>query len=147
MTVEIVRRVHVYGGYSRDKNNRDTDPTGRVLVGGYASNVANSGVDVTASDSLLNRPGGSYHSRYVSVGRELKRGVYLSGDVTTSLSVIRYSRSDGITVETRPSTVRYSGTTTINVGRSTSLLATIERSVGDDYTEFRVLSGLTFRIR
>ena len=147
VTVEALRRVRVYAGYSRDKNNRDTDPSGRTLVGGYASNIAGSGLDVSASDSLLDRPGGSYHSRYVSVGRQIRRVVYVSGDVTTSLSVIRYSRSDGITVETRPSTVRYSGTATINVGRSTTLLATVERSVGDDYTEFRVLSGLTYRIR
>ncbi len=75
-TVEVVHRVRVYAGYSRDKNNRDAEATGRTLVGAYASNVAHSGFDVTASDNLMERPQGqSYHSRYVSVGRQLGRGV------------------------------------------------------------------------
>jgi len=71
----------------------------------------------------------------------------VSGDYTTSLSVIRFSRSDGITIESRPHTTRYSGTATINVARSVSLLATVERTNEDQVHEFRVLSGLTYRIR
>ena len=146
-TVEVVRRVRLYAGYSRDKNNRDTNPTGRTLVGGYASNIGGSGVDVSASDSLMHRPTGSYHSRYVSVGRTVGRSTYLSGDYSTSLSVIRFSRSDGITIESRPHTTRVSGTASVNLRRSYSLLATIERTNQDQGHELRVLTGLTYRMR
>lgn len=147
VTVEVISRVRVYAGYSRDKNNRDTAATGRTLFGGYASNIWGSGLDVSASDSLVRRPTGSYHSRYVSVGHQFGRSVYISGDASTSLSVVRFSRSDGITIETRPHTTRFSGTATAYVGRSVSLLATIERSGEDHMHEIRVLSGLTYRIR
>jgi hypothetical protein len=146
-TVEVFPRVRVYAGYSRDKNNRDTDPTGRTLVGGYASNVADSGIDVSASDSLMHRPTGSYHSRYVSFGRQVGRNMYVSGDYSTSLSVIRYSRGDGITIESRPQTTRFSGMATINLSRALSLMTTIERTNLDEGHEFRVLAGLTYRIR
>jgi hypothetical protein len=147
LTVEPIRRVRVYAGYSRDKNNRDTEPTARTLIGGYASNVGGSGLDVSASDSLMDRTTGRYHSRYVSLGRQFGRGVYFSGDYSTSLSVIRFSRSDGITIETRPHMTRSSGTATINLARSVSLLATVERTRQDQIREFRVLAGLTYRLR
>jgi hypothetical protein len=146
-TVEVFPRIRVYAGYSRDKNNRDADPTGRTLIGGYASNVRGSGLDVSASDSLMHRPTGSYHSRYVSVGRQIGRRTYVSGDYSTSLSVIRFSRGDGITIETRPHTTRFSSTATMNITRAISLLATVERTNLDQGHEFRVLAGLTYRIR
>ena len=90
-------------------------------------------MDVAASDSLIDRTTGSYHSRYVSVGRQFGRGVYASGDYSTSLSVVRYSRSDGIVVETRPHTTRFSGTATVSVGRSVSLMATVDRTSDGSY--------------
>ncbi len=147
VTVEVVRRVRVYGGYSRDRNDRDSAPSGRTLVGGYASNVLDSGLDITASDALFNRPTGSYHSDYVSIGRQLGRTTYLSIDYSNSLSVVRFDRSDGITVETRPHTTRASATATVNLRRSMSLLMTVERSKDDGSSELRLLSGLTYRIR
>ncbi len=147
VTVEVIAGVRVYAGYSRDKNNRDTAATGRTLIGGYASNVLNSGLDISASDSIIRRPTGNYHSRYVSIGHQVGRSVYLSGDASTSLSVVRFSRSDGITIETRPHTTRFSGTATVYVGRSVSLLATVERTGEDHMHELRVVSGITYRIR
>jgi len=147
VTAEVVPRVRLYAGYSRDKNNRDTDPTRRILVGGYASNVARSGFDLTASDSLMQRASGSYHSRYASVGRTLGRALYVSADYSTSLSVIRYSRSDGLVIETRPQTARESVTMTANVSRAWSLLATVEHTSGTGFTEVRCLTGLTYRIK
>jgi hypothetical protein len=147
VTVEVVPRVHIYGGYSQDKNNRDAEPTGRTLVGGYASNVFKSGFDVSGSDNLMKRSTGDYHSRYVSLGHQIGRRIYTTVDYTTSLSVVRFSRSDGITIESRPHTARYSGTATINVTRTVSILATLDRTDQDDVHELRVLSGLTYRIR
>ena len=42
------------------------------------------------------RPSGSYLSLYVSVGREIGNLVYVTGDYSTSLSVVRYLRTDGL---------------------------------------------------
>jgi hypothetical protein len=137
----------VYAGYSKDKNNRDAQQTDRVLFGGYASNVARSGLDVAASDSLLERSSGRYHSRYLSIGRQAGRSVYVSGDYSTSLSIVRFSRSDGIVVETRPHTTRFSGTASINVGRAVSLLAMVERTKDDQSRDMRLLTGITYRTR
>jgi hypothetical protein len=137
----------VYAGYTSDKNSRDAARTGRVLVGGYASNIANQGLDVAGSDTVVDRPTGRYHSRYLSLGRQIGRHVYASVDYTTSLSIVRYSRSDGITVETRPHTSRISGSATINLGGAMSLLLTGEQSRDDSSHEFRVLAGVTYRMR
>lgn len=147
VTVEVAPRVRVNGGYARDRNNRDDAPTGRLLVGVYAGNVAKSGFDVSASDSRVNRDTGAYHSRYVSVGRQIGRSVYVSGDFSTSLSVVRLARSDGVVVELRPHTTRLTGSAVINVGRSTSLLVNVDRTLDEGARDLRVLTGLTVRIR
>ncbi len=147
-TVEALPRVRIYAGYSRDKSNRDASATGRTIVGGYASNIGRSGVDFTASDSITQRPNGRYRSQYVSIGRQFGRILYMSGDYSTSLSVVRFSRSDGITIETRPHTNRVSVTTSAYVSRTTSLIATVERTNEDDLLhDARTLVGLTYRIK
>lgn len=147
VTVEVVPRVRINGGYSRDKNNRDDAPTGRVTIGGYAGDLLKSGFDASATDSWVNRSTGAYHSRYVSVGRQIGRSVYVSGDVSTSLSVVRFSRSDGVVVELRPKTLRLTGTASIYLRRSTSLLVTVDRTHDTSANEFRVLSGISYRFR
>jgi len=147
VTVEVARRVRLYAGYSRDRTNRDDTATGRILLGGHAGNVFGSGFDVSGSDSLVNRATGPYHSRYLSFGRSLGRAVYLSMDYNTSLSVIRFLRSDGVVIETRPSTRRYSGSGSVTLNRHFSLLGTLDYTVDDQMTEVRVLSGLSYRIR
>ncbi len=146
-TVEVVQRVRVYAGYSRDKTNRDDAPTGRTIVGGYAGNVINSGFDVAASDSTLDGSNRRYHSRYVSIGRQIGRTVYVSGDYSTSLSIIRFSRSDGILIEQRPETRRLSAATTINVNRTISLMTTVDRTTDQTSQDVRVLSGMTYRFQ
>ena len=147
VSVEVAPRVRLNAGYARDNNNRDDAATSRVSFGGYAGNVARSGFDVSGSDSLVDRASGPYHSRYLSIGRQIGRAVYLSGDVSTSLAILRFSRSDGVIVEMRPHTTRLTGTAVINVSRATSLLVTIERTVDDSVRDLRVLSGITYRLR
>jgi hypothetical protein len=71
----------------------------------------------------------------------------VSGDYSTSLSIVRFSRSDGIVVETRPHTTRFSGTASINVGRAVSLLAMVERTKDDQSRDMRLLTGITYRTR
>jgi hypothetical protein len=147
VTVELVPRVRVYAGYSRDRTNRDESATGRSIFGGHAGDVFGSGVDLSASDSRIQRSSGPYHSRFLSIGRSLGRIVYVSLDYSTSLSVVRFLRSDGVVIETRPSTRRYSGSASIAVNRYLSLLTAVDQTVDDDLRELRVLSGLSYRIR
>lgn len=147
VTAEVWTRVRVYAGYSRDRTNREADPTYRLIVGGIATNLGGSGFDITASDSLMDRATGSFHSRYVSVGHSLGRRVYLIGDYSNSVSLMQYSRSDGLLIEIRPRTTRISGTVTANLTRVISLLSTYERLAETDLGENRLLAGLTYRIR
>jgi len=102
---------------------------------------------VTASDSITDGPSRGLHSQYVSLGRQIGRSVYLYGDYSTSLSVLLFSRSDGVVVETRPHTRRVSGTATITLPKSTSLMFTLDRTVDDQSTDLRVMAGLTYRFR
>jgi hypothetical protein len=147
VTVEVGPRVRLYAGYSRDRTNREDLATGRVLFGGHAGNVLGTGFDLSGSDSRIDRSTGPYHSRYFSVGRSVGRAVYVSVDYSTSLSVVRFLRSDGVSIETRPSTRRYSGSGSITLNRYLSLLTTLDYTVDDDLKELRVLSGLSYRIR
>ena len=147
ITVEVVSRLRLYAGYARDRTNRDDTATGRTTFGGHAGNVLGSGLDVSGSDSRIDRASGPYHSRYVSVGRSIGRAAYVSVDYSTSLSVIRFLRSDGVVIETRPSTRRYSGSTSIALNRYFALLGTVDYTIDQDLRELRALSGLSYRLR
>ena len=147
VTVEVIRGLRVYAGYGQDKTNRDSDPTDRLTLGGSASNIARTGMDATMSLSRIDRgTAGTYDSWYISVGRTLGRRVYLTGEYSSSLSVLRFTGSDGFIVETRPETRRVSLTSIVNLGRTWSVLATIERTDDQAADELRVLSGLTYRL-
>ena len=146
-TVEVLPRTRVYAGYSRDKNNRDDASTGRWLVGGFGGNVFDSGLDLTFSNSTMSRPTGSYHSTYVSAGHSLGRRVYATAEFSTALSRVRFTRSDGLVIETAPKTKRLGLSASAQLWRATSLLVSVERTMDDGYKEIRLLSGLTFRLR
>ncbi len=147
VTVRLPQGVRAYVGYARDKNNRDSDATDRLTFGGSASNVARTGIDATVSVSRVDRRSvGSYDSWYVSVGRGVGRRLYLTGDYTSSLSVLRFTGGDGFLVETRPETHRVSLTSLVHLGRSWSLLATVERTDDQSAEELRLLTGLSYRL-
>ena len=147
ITVEPFRNVYVYAGYARDRTNRDDVATGRVTIGGHAGNILGSGVDGSFSDAHVDSPTSPYHSRYVSVGRSVGRAVYVSADYSTSLSVLRFQRLDGIVIETHPKTRRFSASGSLTLGRQTSLLCTLDRTLDDALAETRVLAGLSYRFR
>jgi len=148
VTAEVLPRVRVYGGYSRDKNNRDDAPTGRWLSGGYATNVFGSGVDLTASDSRISRSSGSYHSMYVSAGRQIGQRIYATTEFSTALSLVRFVRGDGFVVESKPSTKRVGANASVQAWHGTSLYLSVEHtSDNDGYREWRALTGVTFRLR
>jgi hypothetical protein len=148
VTAEVLPRVRVYGGYSRDKNNRDDVPTGRWLSGGYATNVFGSGLDLTASDSRITRSSGTYHSMYLSAGRQLGQRIYATTEFSTALSLVRFVRGDGFVVESKPSTKRVGANVSVQTWRATSLYLSAEHtSDNDGYREWRALTGVTFRLR
>jgi hypothetical protein len=146
-TLEVIRNVRVYAGYAQDRNNRDDDVSGRVTIGGHAGNVLGTGVDVSASDARLDRDSGSYHSRYVSVGRAIGRRVYASADLSTSLAVARYVRTDGLVIESRPSSRRLAANVSAILTRYLSLVTSVDVTRDDAMHELRIFSGLTYRLR
>jgi len=147
ISVEVVRGTRLHASYAQDRTNRGDALTGRVTYGGHASNVLGSGLDVSASDSRVNRASGAYHSSYVSIGRSLGRSFYVSGDYSTSLSVIQFVRSDGLLIETRPWTRRLSATGSASLGRHVWLSVTVDRTTDESRREIRLLSGLSYRFR
>lgn len=146
-TIEVARRVRVNAGYTRDRNNRDSAPTGRMTLGASAQDVAGSGVDLTVSDAQVDRPTGRYHSTYASVGRQLGRRLYASFDFSSAVSIVRFTRSDGLTIEMRPETTQVGGSIVMTAGRNATVLVTASRTTDLDAREFRLLAGLTYRVR
>ncbi|MEQ1575989.1 MAG: hypothetical protein ABL993_17270 [Vicinamibacterales bacterium] len=146
LTVEVAPNVRVYAGYARDRNNREDSATGRVTLGGHAANLLGTGFDVSASNARIDRPGGAYQSRYVSIGHSLGPSVHVSGDYSTSLSVVRVVRSDGLVIETHPWMRRFSGHGSIAFNHRWSLQFTCDYERDDRARQIRVLSGLEVRL-
>ena len=61
----------------------------------------------------------------------------MSLDYATALSVLRFTSSDGIVVESRPRTRRFSLNGSVNLGRTVSLLFIVERGTDDQSTDLR----------
>jgi len=145
-TVEVIRGVRVFAGYSQDKNGNSSHAVNRVSFGMSSSNLLKSGVDLYVSDYRYSGGSGpSYNSWYVSLGRSLTSRIYLSGEYTSSLSVVRYMQSSGVAIENRPSTKRFGGSGIVHLGRKASLLFTFDRTQDTRYSENRFLGGLTYR--
>ncbi len=147
VTVTPISRVSLYASRSQDKSNREDKPSNRLTIGGNAMNVGGSGLDVSATITRNERLGTTYRSDYVSLGRQIGRHVYVNGDYTNSLSIIQFSRSDGLLIIDRPTTRRFSATSSINVGPSTMLQLTVDRVWDTNYKEFRLLTGIAYRFR
>jgi hypothetical protein len=146
VTVEVAKGFRVFGGYGQDKNDRDADPTDRLSFGLYSSNLFGSGIDVNVTDYRYTRGSeASYDSWYVSAGRSFGSRLYLSGEYTTSLSVLRYAREDGFVVENKPQTDRFGGSANIYLSRRLSLLIVADYTRDEGYKETRLLSGLSVR--
>jgi hypothetical protein len=146
VTVTIIPGLRAYAGYGRDRNNHDESASSRYTYGMFYANVLGSGIDVTASDSRMERPGGtSYNSWYVSLGRSFTPRLYLSGDYGSSLSIFRFVTSSGFLIETRPRTRRFALSGVLNTGVGPSVLVTFERLGDDDSTQTRLMSGVTYR--
>jgi hypothetical protein len=147
VTVEVFHRVRVNGGYTRDRNNRDSTATGRVSAGFSAMDIARTGIDLTVSASRTDQSGGRFGSRYVSIGRQFGRAVYVSGDYASSLATVAFVRTDGIVLVSRPSTRQIGVSGVLNLRRGTAVLVTAEHGLDDGGRELRLLTGLTYRFK
>ena len=146
VTIEVAKGIRVFGGYGQDRNDRDADPTDRLSFGLYTSDLFGTGVDLNVTDYRYQRGSeSSYDSWFVSAGRSFGPRVYLSGEYTTSLSVLRYAREDGFVVENRPQTDRFGVSANIYLSRALSLLVVADHTRDEGYKETRVLSGLSVR--
>lgn len=145
VTVEVARGVRVFAGYARDRGNREDGSTGRITAGFHAGDVFRSGIDLTLSDSRIERPDNTYDSWYASIGRSFGGRVYVSLDYSTALSVLRFTSDDGLVVESRPRTRRFSLNGSINLGRSVSLLLAAERGTDETAADLRGTAGLSVR--
>jgi hypothetical protein len=146
VTVRLLKNLRVFGGYSQDKNNRDDVNTDRLTFGAFSSNVFGTGLDVSVTDNRMRRgTQSSWDSWYVSLGRNFGSRLYVTGDYSTSLSVFRMTRYDGVVIDTKPNTRRFSLSGMINLRRRFSVQFTGEQTKDDTYTEFRFLSGLVVR--
>ena len=146
VTVEVVKGVRVFGGYGQDKNDRDADATDRLSFGVYTANLFGTGIDINVTDYRYQRgSASSYDSWYVSAGRSFGPRLYLSGEYTTSLSVLRYAREDGFIVENKPQTDRFGASANIYLTKALSLLVVADYTRDEGYKETRVLSGLSVR--
>ncbi|MFO7695138.1 MAG: hypothetical protein R6V57_18795, partial [Vicinamibacterales bacterium] len=146
LTVEVAKGFRVFAGYGQDRNDRDADPVDRLSFGIYTSNLFGTGVDVNVTDYRYQRgSASSYDSWYVSAGRSFGSRLYLSGEYTTSLSVLRYAREDGFLVESRPQTNRFGASANIYLSRTLSLLVVADYTRDEGYKETRLLSGLSVR--
>ena len=145
VTFTVVRGFRLFAGYARDRNNREDAPTNRITLGGFASNVLGSGFDVRVSDDRVDGPTSSYDSWYGSVGRSLGPRIYLSVDYSSSFSVFRLLGQQGLLIENRPRTDRYSLSGLVNLTRFISVLGSLERTLDGGFDEWRWMSGLTYR--
>lgn len=145
VTLTPVKGLRVYAGYGIDRNNRDDESAGRLLLGAFASNVFRSGVDVTVTDNRLRRGTTSYDSWYVSIGRSIGSRTYITGEYTTYLSTLHVTNPSDFTIETRPRTNRLGASGLFTVARRVSLVATIERTKDGSFTETRAFGGVTVR--
>jgi hypothetical protein len=145
LTVTVLRGLRVWAGYYSDRNNVDSTATGRINAGLWAGNILSSGIDVMVSDNVMDRTGNHYDSVYASLGASLGRAVYLSADYTTSLSILSFTNSGGVTIESRPQTKRYALSSNININRTLSLVLTAERFMVDTGHEDRAMAGFVIR--
>jgi hypothetical protein len=143
--LNLPRRFRVFGGYYRDRNNREDEASRRISFGVFNANLFGTGVDLSVSDSRNERPGSSYDSWDVSAGRSVTSRLYLSGGYTSSLSVFRLARTGGFVVENRPRTNRYFGSAMIYLARRIALLVNAERMRDGSLTEMRWTSNVSYR--
>lgn len=143
--INLPRQVRLYGGYTRSKNNRNDSSVGRTTFGLIIPNLLKTGIDVHASGMHMMRPGSKNDSYNFSVGRNIGRRIYLSGEYASSLSVLKVNGSSNVTLENRPRLQRFMFSGVFRLSRLISLTVSAEHLSDDGVKETRVMSGLVYR--
>jgi len=146
LTLRIPKGLSLYAGYSQDRNNLGDERSDRFSFGFFASNLLNTGLELSLSDwRMKSRTGSSYDSWSASLGKNITRNLYLEGFFSSSVSVFRLMGGTDYRIESYPRTRRFGLSSILNIARVASLQVTVERTTGDRYGEFRLLSGLSYR--
>jgi hypothetical protein len=146
LTVNVSNLIHLYAGYSRDRTSLGDGRSDRLNFGLYASNILKTGFDVNVSDwRMTSESGSSYDSWYASLGRNISRALYVEGFYSSAVSVFRLTAGGGFRIDHYPQTQRLGFSMIWNVLRTAALQLTAERTLGDQYQEYRGLAGLSFR--
>ncbi|HSE42013.1 MAG TPA: hypothetical protein VLH08_14710 [Acidobacteriota bacterium] len=140
------RGLRLYVGYGVDRSNEGEDLQDRLTTGFYSADLFHSGVDAQLSVSRRKRDDGSgYNTWNAAVGRMVSSKVYINGEYTSSLSILRFVGDDSVIVFTRPSSRRYSLSSMFYLSRAFTVMLTGEHTTADTVKENRLLGGITYR--
>jgi hypothetical protein len=146
LTYLATRGIRVYAGYGLERSNEGEDLADRLSGGFYTADLFRSGFDAQLFITRRKRNDGTaYNSWNVSAGRMVGSKVYLSGEYTSSLSILRFEGEDDVIVQTNPSSRRYSISSMLYLTRTFTLLLTGEHTDSDSIKENRLLGGITYR--
>jgi hypothetical protein len=149
LTFTVTPTLRLYAGYAAEKRNRSDATIGRITAGLFASNLFNSGFDLSVSENRYQRTTGQGddNSIYASLGRSIGPRIYLTAEYSTSVAFLQFTDSGGVTVVSQPSFQRYGLSGVANLSRAFSLLLTLEHITGDrkEDAESRALLGLSYR--
>jgi hypothetical protein len=145
VTVKAVKDVSVFGGFGRDRNNRDETPVRRANYGFFTSGFLDTGIDLRFSAYYwIPEDTSAYHSWNFSIGRTLGAKVYVSADYSSSVSVLRLG--NGIQIETRPESRQFEVSAITHWNRSMSFLIIAQRTNTDSYHETGLQAGIIYRL-
>ena len=149
LTFTVTPTVRLYAGYAAEKRNRSDATIGRITAGLFASNLFNSGFDLSVSENRYQRTTGQGDDNavYASLGRSIGTRIYLTAEYSTSVAFLQFTDAGGVTVVSQPSFQRYGLSGVANLSRAFSLLLTLEHITGDrkEDEESRALLGLSYR--
>jgi hypothetical protein len=149
LSVTVTPTIRLYAGYAAEKRNRSDASIGRITAGLFASNLFNSGFDLSVSENRYQRTTGQGDDNavYASLGRSIGPQVYLTAEYSTSVAFLQFTDAGGVTVVSQPSFQRYALSGVANLTRAFSLLLTLEHIMGDqkEDEQNRALLGLAYR--
>jgi len=147
VSAKVVGNLQVFGSYGRDRNNREEQSNQRVTYGFFTGSIGNSGIDLHFSGNRIYPPNGPAYDYWdVSAGKTIADKVYVSAEYASSVSLVSVSDINGITLTAGPRVTLYGGSALVNLTRSLGLLITAERSSDKNYSQTRVLGGITYRM-
>jgi hypothetical protein len=117
-----------------------------MQYGLYSSDLFNSRVDIHFAGYRYMPPTGpSYGSWSFSAGRMIGDKLYLSGEYSSSLAILRQTEENGVIVENQPHSSRYNVSAIANLSRAISLQFSLDHITGDLDDETQFMAGISYR--